>query len=85
MKLIHQSLNLEQLNDVSVSSPSNGQVLTYNSSGSNWIASSASAGSTLASLTDVSIPTGTNYLNVATSTGIYQPSVIASPSWSLVD
>ena len=77
------TLNLENLNDVTISSVTNGQVLTYNSTNSNWVNSSASAGTTLSSLTDVAIPTATNYFNVATSNGIYQTATIASPSWSL--
>ena len=73
-----------QLTDVSISSPSNGQVISYNSSTSKWNASNASAGSTLSSLTDVSIPTSSNYLILATSSGIYQSATVASPSWSVL-
>jgi len=78
------TLTLEQLNDVAISAPTDGQVISWNNSTSKWNASNASAGSTLSSLTDVSIPTSSNYLILATSGGIYQSATVASPSWSVL-
>lgn len=55
--------DLEELGDVSLSSPSNGQVLTYNSTTSKWVNANASGGggaTTLNDLTDVTTSSPSN-------------------------
>ncbi len=52
------TLNLDQLSNVSITTPTNGQFLKYN--GVSWINSTSSATTSLSALTDVSITTPTN-------------------------
>ncbi len=70
--------NLNSLDNVSVASPSDGQVLKYNSTSSVWEAQEDTAKTNLTSLTDVSVTTpavdqvlqynGTSWVNTALTT-----------------
>ena len=80
------TLNLTNLNDVSISTPTSGQVVSWNATTSKWNATTPSSGgaTALTGLTDVSVTYPTNYLVVATNNGIQKTSSIASPSYSTV-
>ncbi len=54
-------MTLEELQDVDVPAPTNGEVLTYNTATSKWVAAASGSGATtLAALTDVDIPAPTS-------------------------
>ncbi len=66
---------LDGLTDVTISSPSNGQVLTYNSTSSKWENSNASGGGDTVSWTQVQA-TGTKIAEIeinGTATNVYAP------------
>ena len=66
------ALTLENLSDVSTSGKAGGQVLKWNATSSAWTATTViTTAIMMEALTDVSIVPPTNYMAVATTTGIY--------------
>jgi hypothetical protein len=81
------SIGIANMNDASITTPSNNQVLQYNSSTGKWDNATLSTGSsTLASLTDVSLSSltggGSSDTYMTTSNGIYKsPDLV---NWTLM-
>ena len=78
---MNQQLASTQLSDFSISSASNGQVLTYNSGSSKWVNNSP----TLASDSDVSISTPKMFCNIIQPqvNGIMQVKIYLFVSFSI--